>query len=251
MLAKTRGIVIRNTNYSENSVVSKIFTSDFGLQSYLINGVRNNKGAIKASAIQPLSILDLEIYHKPGGNLQRIKEAKNDPLLIHWRSDIIKNCLAMFVAEVLGKTIHEDEPNYSLFEFLEYFIVKIETVDGNLALVPHYFLVNLFRNMGVLPLLQQGNSITLDLEQGYMVAENQAGYNSLSETENLLLNQVLNADFEKLTAISSSRQVRNDLLHKLGVYSKIHISPHITFNSVPILHQVLNASKNGTPIANN
>ena len=62
MIAKTRGIVLRNTNYSENSVVSKIFTEVFGVQSYLINGIRNNKGAIKTAIIQPLNILDLEVF---------------------------------------------------------------------------------------------------------------------------------------------------------------------------------------------
>ncbi|HQS52668.1 MAG TPA: recombination protein O N-terminal domain-containing protein, partial [Daejeonella sp.] len=47
MLHKTRGIVFKTTNYAESSVVVQIFTEKFGLQSYLINGIKRPKSKIK------------------------------------------------------------------------------------------------------------------------------------------------------------------------------------------------------------
>ena len=37
---KTRGIVLRSVKYGETSLVVTIFTEIFGLQSYIVNGVR-------------------------------------------------------------------------------------------------------------------------------------------------------------------------------------------------------------------
>ncbi|MFT3936946.1 MAG: recombination protein O N-terminal domain-containing protein [Chitinophagaceae bacterium] len=56
----TKGIVLRTVKYGETSVIASIYTELFGLQSYLVNGVRTSskKGPGKASLFQPGSILD-------------------------------------------------------------------------------------------------------------------------------------------------------------------------------------------------
>lgn len=40
MISKTKGIVLRSVKYGETSLIVTIFTELFGLQSYLVNGVR-------------------------------------------------------------------------------------------------------------------------------------------------------------------------------------------------------------------
>ena len=72
MYHQTKGIVISNTKYAETSIVCKVYTENFGLQTYIINGVRKKKG--KSIYYQPLSLLDLTVYHKEKSTLQRVKE---------------------------------------------------------------------------------------------------------------------------------------------------------------------------------
>src|SRR6185312_8583119 len=76
MLHKTKGIVLRTVKYAETSIIVSIFTEMFGLQSYLVNGVRTNsrKGSSKTGFFQPAAILDLVVYHHEPKNLERIKE---------------------------------------------------------------------------------------------------------------------------------------------------------------------------------
>ena len=47
MLYTTKGIVIHHFKYSEKSVIAKIYTEKYGLQSFLLNGVRNSKSKNK------------------------------------------------------------------------------------------------------------------------------------------------------------------------------------------------------------
>ena len=54
MTHKTKGIVLRSIKYGETSLVVTIFTEMFGIQTYMVNGVRTSKkSAAKANLFQP------------------------------------------------------------------------------------------------------------------------------------------------------------------------------------------------------
>src|SRR5919112_4260548 len=101
MLHKTKGIVLRTVKYGETSLIVTMFTELFGLQSYLVNGVRqaSKKGGAKATFFQPASILELVAYHSDFNKLQRLREYKWDFLYQHILSDVRKNAVALFMVE--------------------------------------------------------------------------------------------------------------------------------------------------------
>ena len=75
MVVPTRGIVLRSIKYGETSLISSIFTEVYGVQSYLIQGVRSAKTKTKkAGLLQPAMLLDIEADQKPQRNLQRIRD---------------------------------------------------------------------------------------------------------------------------------------------------------------------------------
>src|SRR5215212_9571811 len=98
MIHKTKGIILRTVKYGETSLVVTMFTELFGLQSYLVNGIRtaSKKGNTKAVLFQPAAILDLVAYHNELKNLQRLKEYKWAFLYQHILSDVKKNAVALF-----------------------------------------------------------------------------------------------------------------------------------------------------------
>src|SRR3954470_10795259 len=118
MLHKTRGIVFKTTDYGESSVIVQVFTEKFGLQSYLINGVKKPKAKISRNMLQPLHLLDMVVYHKSAGNVQRIYELKTSPVLLSIPYDVIKSSMAMFLNEVLYKAIKQQTADENLFDFV-------------------------------------------------------------------------------------------------------------------------------------
>jgi len=64
MLHHTEGIVLGSLKYKESSLIVKIFTNAFGMQSYVVNGVRSSKSQGKTALYQPLTLLDMVVYHK-------------------------------------------------------------------------------------------------------------------------------------------------------------------------------------------
>ncbi len=118
MLHQTKGIVFHSLKYSETSVIVKIYTELFGIQSYLIKGLRSSGSKIKPGLFQPMTLLDLVVYHKEKQVLQSIKEVH---LALPYQEipfDIRKSSIALFLNELVYKTIREEEANPDLFEFI-------------------------------------------------------------------------------------------------------------------------------------
>src|SRR5215510_5423380 len=108
-LHKTKGIVLRTVKYGETSVVVTMFTSLFGVQSYLVNGVRTQtrKTSGKASMFQPSAMLDLVVYHHETKHLNRIREFHWGHIYDQILSDVKKNAVALFMVELLTRCLKQ------------------------------------------------------------------------------------------------------------------------------------------------
>ncbi|MBV9963249.1 MAG: recombination protein O N-terminal domain-containing protein, partial [Parafilimonas sp.] len=65
MTYKTKGIVLRTIQYGETSVITSVYTELFGMQSYIVKGVRQStrKTQSKQMYFQPAAMLEMEVYH--------------------------------------------------------------------------------------------------------------------------------------------------------------------------------------------
>src|SRR5688572_5519032 len=104
-LHKTKGIVLRTVKFGETSLVVTIYTEIFGVQSYMVNGVRisGRKGGGRASLFQPAALLDLVVYHHQSAHLNRIREFQWAHIYQHILTDVKKNAVALFMVELLNR----------------------------------------------------------------------------------------------------------------------------------------------------
>ena len=148
MLHKTRGIVLRFVKYGETSIIVTLFTELFGLQSYIVNGVRSKSRSNKIALYQPLTLLDLVVYHREHANINRIKEVK---CLYPYQSiptDVRKSTLAMFMIEIMNKTVKEESHAQELCEFLIHSFVTLDQMEDNTENFHLLFLLKLTRFLG-------------------------------------------------------------------------------------------------------
>ena len=116
---KTRAIILRTVKYGETSLVVTAFTELFGLQTYLVNGVRTaKKSGLKASLYQPASVVDMEVYHNERNTMHRIKECNRAHVFNNILTDVVKNSVALFLMELLYKLLKQPEQNSDLFSVL-------------------------------------------------------------------------------------------------------------------------------------
>ena len=76
----TPALVLHTTEYSESSVIAKVFTRQLGVRSYILKGVRKGGSRTKRNLLQPLSYLDMVVYANPKTTLNYVKELAPHPL---------------------------------------------------------------------------------------------------------------------------------------------------------------------------
>ena len=148
MLHKTRGIVFRFTKYGETSIIVTIFTELFGLQSYIVNGVRSKSAKNKIALYQPLTLLNLVVYHREHANIERIKEISCLYPYQSLNSDIRKSAIAMFITELVNKTVKDESHTHDMFVFLSDSLITMDALKTGLENAHLIFMIKLSRYLG-------------------------------------------------------------------------------------------------------
>ena len=174
MLHNTKGIVLRVTKYGDTSLIMTAYTELFGLQQYIVKGVRttSKKGANKAVYYQPAAILQMEVYHTPMKQLQMLKEVNWDYIYQNVYSDVIRNAVATYIVEVLQQTL-QPEPHPELFYLIEDTFKQLDSGGAVLSSnLPIYFLIHLSETLGFgLQGKYSEETPLLDVKEGQFVKE--------------------------------------------------------------------------------
>jgi DNA repair protein RecO (recombination protein O) len=240
MLHKTRGIVFKTTDYGESSIIVQVFTEKFGLQSYMVNGAKKPKAKISRNMLQPLHLLDMVVYHKNTGNVQRIKELKNSPLLQTIPYDVIKSSIAIFINEVLYKAVRQQPADESLFGFVFSAIEWLDHEKEGLANFHLLFLIQLTRYLGFYPdRYLASDADYFDLKNGVFsrYKPDNTLYLSPPHTQNFI--SLLQCNFENLSQVKLTNDERRYLIQKLLEYYRLHIEGFGNIHSHEILEEVL------------
>ena len=243
-LHKTKGIVLRVVKYGETSVIVTIFTELFGVQSYMVNGVRiaSKKGSGKANLFQPGAILDLVAYHNELHHLQRLREFKWSHLYQHIFFDVVKNSVALFMVELLAKTLKQPESNAELFYFTEDAFVHLDTAEEQVvANYPLFFALHLSTFFG----FRFSDHYTeqtsyLDLQEGEFVHEHPVHPYFLGPPYSFITSQLLKVmQPHELNQIKLNQDSRRNLLQAYQTFYALHIPDFGVMKTLPVLQEVL------------
>ena len=247
MTHKTKGIVLRTIKYGETSLVATIYTELFGIQTYLINGVRKlQKKGSKAIMLQPSAILDLEVYHNELKSLQRIKECNWSVVYDNLLSDVIRNSIVTFMVELLYKILKQPETNPDLFYFCEDALINLDEAEpaiaANFAL---YFSLQLpqffgFKIQSPQPDKFSSGEIYLDLKEGIFIYEKPLHANFIQGDLALHTAELLKVMHpSELNQIKLNKETRRILLTAYQQYYSLHLQDFGQMKTLKLLQEVL------------
>ncbi|MBC7851258.1 MAG: DNA repair protein RecO [Chitinophagaceae bacterium] len=240
----TKGIVLRAVKYGETSLIVSAYTEIFGIQSYILNGVRaaTKRSGAKASYFQPSAILDMIVYHNDLKTIQRVKEFKWAYLYQHILFDVIKNSVALFMIELLQKTLKQPEPNPELFYFLEDAFIHLDSADAAIvANYPLFFASHLTSFFGFrLTDNYDDEHNVLDLYEGSFVRERPLHPNILEEPLSAIISQFLKVQHPReLVEIKISQDKRRALIAAYHSFYNYHVTDFGTMKTISIIQEVL------------
>ena len=225
MLYKTRGIALSYIKYKESSIIARIYTASFGMQSYIINGIRSKNAKTKIALFQPLTLLDLVVYHNNKKDIHRINEIKCNANFHSIPYDIRKTAIALFINEMLNKVLIEEGENEPLFEFLHSSFQYFDTVEANFENFHVQFLIQLSRYLGIFPV----SAVTVLKEIGHAKA------NDGSFVEQI--DFFIQSGFDQHQKLN--KNTRNEILMVVINYYRFHFDAIKEFKSIQVLREVL------------
>ena len=241
MLLSTPALVLHTTEYSETSVIAKVFTRQLGVRSYILKGVRKGGSRTKRNLLQPLSLLDMVVYVNPKTTLNYVKE-----LTPHTAEpptgngyDPVRNAVVFFMTELLYKTLREEEPDTELFDYIVGTLQQLQQPQpAETARMPILFMLRLTRYLGLWPRDNYAPSSPLfDMHEGCYKS---IGETTMDPSASLLLHLYLQALDHAAPMPQASVQQRTALINNLIQYLQLHLDGFRTFHSHEILHTILN-----------
>ncbi|SDC88665.1 DNA repair protein RecO [Niabella drilacis] len=248
ILHKVKGVVLRTSKYGETSVIVTLYTDKLGLQSYLVNGVRSGgkRSGNKAVFFQPAALLDLVVYHNELRTLNRIREFKFSAIYQHLFSDVLKNGVALFMIELLHKTLRQPESNEDLFAFMEDSLLALDEAEVTVtANFPVFFAVHLCSILGFSPGspspdLLTSSQLLLDLQSGEFMEKAPAHSYYADREAALLITELLQARLPaELKSMKLSSHKRNIVLDLMEIYYSLHLPEFGKLRTLPVLRAIL------------
>lgn len=227
--------------YSDNSVISHIYTEHFGRQSFIISGARRKKSPARINLLQHLSILDMEVYFKQSRDLQRIKEFRLHETFssIPWHP--VKNAVALFISEILYKTLKEEESNIPMFSYLINAIKMFDLSERGYANFHLLFLLGFTRHLGFSP---HNNYSALkeyfDIENGCFTGKAPVHDYYIYGPASRYLHDLMECSFEEMDKIKLNAKMRNIILEGILAYYRFHVSGMGQIKSYAVLKEVFN-----------
>jgi DNA repair protein RecO (recombination protein O) len=184
-------------------------------------------------------LVELEIYYKPGRDLQHIKELKNAYPFSSIPFNITKSTQAIFLAEVLNKVLREEESHPALFEFLFYSIQVLDLLNEGIANFSLIFLVQLSRFLGFGPTNNFSKDAAFyDLMAGVFVTAIPSHPHYLNNEESSVFSALLNMTYENAAKFHIDPEIRNILPVRMLEYFSLHLGSKITSKSLEILREI-------------
>lgn len=221
LVTKSRIIVLHLTKYSDSSSIVHTIDSESGRKSYLVRGLKSRRNT--SAQLHSLALLEAVGGSSPKSSLSYLKEWTPICQLDAIRCDMAKSAIAMFISEILYRSLTNELADEALFDWLCDSIVRLDAQEGNVANFHLWWLVSYCVKMGFRP------SETIE-PAGMFTPE-----------EESLLRAVLTSSMEDTLALPLSSNKRRNFCRKMLQYLSYHLGSEINARSLDVLHNIFTA----------
>ena len=216
MKYNSKGIALTYIKYGETSIISKVFTQEHGLQSFIIKGARGKSSKKRVVFFEPLTLINITATYNSKKSLQFLSEVTAIDSINFSKQNMNKKFIAFFLAEVSSKVLHEGEKNESLFNFIWN---RTKELQLNNKTEPNFvlkYMLDLSSYLGFYPSREGFDLPYFSLTEGCFVAKNIVG-ETLSKKKSTTLKSLMNNNECFIT-----QSERTNLLQDIFLYYSIH-----------------------------
>ena len=237
---KIQGIVLQSIRYGDTSLIVKILTRNFGLQSYMVKGAFNRSSKNRVALFQNLNILQFIESGRPNkSTLRYLKDVQIAHVYQSIPFVMNKSAILMYVSELLTKTITEQEQNEAMYDFIVRSMLWLDLVEQHYANFPLFFTLELTRHLGFYHKTNQQEGWCFDMMEGSFAHDLPLHPYYFDPDVAAQLSSMLNLGIDETCSLPMCASQRRDMLDKLIIFMRLHAPVMNDFHSHEILKEVL------------
>lgn len=233
-----RGVVTRSLPYGDSRRIVNIYTEEDGMRGFIVRMPRKAGGKVRASFFFPLSQIEFSYERKPSSEdaLAYLLDIRQAYAYRNLYSDVRKNGMAFFMAEVLGRCVTRSEPEPRFFSWLWKALQDFDVQEKGFADFHLFFLLEIASLLGVSPRLEKDSPYAFfDLREGEFSNERPL-YQEFIEGQRVAdLQALLRVRRENAPDGSFTREQRTGLLQTLSDYCRLQAGVSGEFHSLEVL----------------
>lgn len=236
MLQNTRAIVIHTFPYSDSSLILKAYTEKFGYASFLLKGFKKNRK--QKVILHPMALVEISALVNSNSSLKVARSIDLQNPYSQILMDPVKSGMAMFLAEWLGYSIHEEgDGDHDFFDWLTNAVDSLDH-SNSIANFHIWFLIKLSGFLGFAPQGRRSADYPyFNIKEGQFASAG-SFHGNLNTNESLLLNEVLNKNLQEISLVKLSKNERAQLLQLIKHYYQIHLEKEFNLKSLDVLTQL-------------
>lgn len=236
---KSRAIVLHTTRQGDNALVITVLDSTMGRCGIYLRGVGKSRGG--TAPFHSLAVLDVVTATSPYSSLATLREYEPVFPLVSLRSDMGRSSIALFICEILYRTLRGGDGDASLFEFVTESAVRLDAVDGSTANFHLWWLAAFCCRMGFRPENNRSEDAPLFdiatarfVPQGGLYVEGAL----FSHEDSALLATLLGSTLDEALSIPLSSGRRQTFARRMLDYLSYHLGQTLDVRSLEVLHAV-------------
>ena len=239
MIINTQGIVLNTIRYSDSSVIAKIYTGSSGLRSFMVRTGKGRTALLRMSTLQPLSLIELSFDKDDKKGLRTPRSLERSKTMNAIPFDTAKTCIALFMAEVIARSIGEEEANGKLFNFLQMSVIMLDEEHEIVNNFHLKFMLEFSSFLGFYPHERMAGQSHFDLVEGEFSSSDILHPYVISGPALEAFQKLIEAPFSEHFKPRISNSVRRELLQHLVDYFKLHLEGMKEIISHKVLEEVL------------
>jgi DNA repair protein RecO (recombination protein O) len=233
-------VVLHVVKHKESGFIIQGYSSRNGRESFFIKA-SSKKGSYKIlSHFHPLAILELTLSGFRLSDIPLIKEFCPSYKLAGIRGDVKKSSIALFMSEIIYRTLTGQEYNPEIYHFLKDSIIQFEKTESGVANYHLVFLLEMCKKLGYSPEIRKNITpgMLFDIPSARFLEDGESSSLCLGREESDILFRLENTPAEQLSSIKISGKQRYEFIKAMIKYLTFHSGHEIRVESLDVLREV-------------
>ncbi|MDD2594342.1 MAG: DNA repair protein RecO [Bacteroidales bacterium] len=243
LVTKSQIIVLHLTKYGDSGVIVHVVDSLSGRQSLYLRGIKKSKNNAVLSYFHNLNVLEAVTASSPNSSLSYLREYEPLFSLEEIRSDVYKRTIALFISEVIYRSMTAENGDLSLFKWLVESIVSLNNMDGPISNYHLWWLTVYCCKMGFRPndnYSSEREVFDIQTAQFTMYSSYNSQILTFGKENSELLHKLLNSDIYGAMSLPLSSSRRKSYAQNMIDYLSYHLGIQINIKSLNIFHDIFN-----------